>query len=163
MSQANSPAAAGREAAGWEYVYRPKAIWRPVLIAIVVVLAIHLTFGLLLDVSYTVLNVRWVDKAALIGVGVVICGALMLFTRSRLRLGPQGVGVRNLVGERVYAWDDVVGLSYPEKSQWARLLFPYDEHIPVMAIQARDGDAAVEAMRSFRELQEKYATAPTAG
>lgn len=143
----------------WDLIYRPRAIVTIVIVAIVVVIAIHVTFGLLLTVSYTGVNVDWTDQAALIGIGVVISSALLLFTRSRLRVGPRGVGVRNLVSERLYEWDSVKGLSYPDKAQWARLLFAYDEHIPVMAIQARDGTPAVEAMRTFRNLHHKY-TAP---
>lgn len=141
----------------WDLVYRPRAIVKIVIAVIAVVIAIHVTFGLLLTISYTGANVGWADQISLIGIGVVISAALLLFTRSRLRVGPRGVGVRNLVSERLYEWDSVQGLSYPEKAQWARLLFAYDEHIPVMAVQARDGTAAVEAMRSFRQLREKYA------
>ena len=143
-------------AAEWDMVYRPKAIMRLVAIAIAVVLAIHVTFGLLLSVSYTGVKIGWGDKFALIGIGLVICGALLLFTRSRLRVGPRGVGVRNLVSERLYEWDAVRGLAYPDKAQWGRLEFDYDEHIPVMAVQARDGGDAVEAMREFRALHAKY-------
>lgn len=141
----------------WDYVYRPTAIRRIVAVAIVVVIAIHVTFGLLLTWRDTgVARVGWEDQLAIILIGVVISGVLLLFTRSRLRVGPQGIGVLNLVTERVYGWDAVIGMSYPEKAQWARLLFPHDEHIPVMAVQARDGDAAVTAMRAVRELRKQY-------
>lgn len=146
----------------WDLVYRPRAIVKIVIAVIAVVIAIHVTFGLLLTVSYTGVNVGWADQLSLIGIGVVISAALLLFTRSRLRVGPRGVGVRNLVSERLYEWDSVKGLSYPEKAQWGRLLFAYDEHIPVMAVQARDGAAAVAAMRSFRQLREKYTAPPAA-
>lgn len=149
------------EPTDWDMVYRPSAIVRIVIIAILIVLAIHLTFGLLLTISYTGVKIGWGDQIALIGIGVVICGSLLLFTRSRLRVGPEGVGVRNLVSERFYEWDAVKGLSYPEKAQWGRLDFAYDEHIPVMAVQARDGATAVAAMRRFRELQVQYAPAAT--
>ncbi|MFT3662260.1 MAG: PH domain-containing protein [Gordonia sp. (in: high G+C Gram-positive bacteria)] len=158
MSAAADRSTDRKPADDWEYVYRPKAVRKIVGAAVAVVIVIHVTFGLLLDHSYTGVTIDWADKLSLIGVGVVICGALLLLVRPRLRFGPQGVGVLNLVTERVYGWDDVVGMDYPDKAQWARLLFPYDEHIPVMAIQARDGEAAVAAMRSFREYREKYAT-----
>ncbi|MFT3715251.1 MAG: PH domain-containing protein [Gordonia sp. (in: high G+C Gram-positive bacteria)] len=140
----------------WVYTYRPEAIRTIASVVAAVVVAIHLVFGLLLGISYTGVNVGWLDKSALIVQGLIIAAAVLLFTRSRLRVGPQGVGVLNLVSERIYGWDVVQGLSYPDKAQWARLLFPQDEHIPVMAVQARDGDRAVEAMREFRELQERY-------
>ena len=147
------------DSAEWEYVYTPKAIKGIAYTVAAVIIVIHLVFGLLLNVSYTGVNVGWPDKIALISVGVVLAGVVLLLTRSRMRVGPTGVGVRNLIGERVYGWDVVQGLGYPEKAQWARLLFPHDEHIPVMAVQARDGDRAVEAMRRFRELQDEYTAA----
>ena len=82
--------------------------------------------------------------------------AVLLFTRARLRVGPAGVGVRNLVGERVFEWDRVQGMTYPDKGFSARLLLPADEHVPVLAVQAWDSDRAVAAMTAFRELEERY-------
>ncbi|EGD56088.1 PH domain-containing protein [Gordonia neofelifaecis] len=161
MSEAE-PAAAEDVPQDWEYVYRPRWMRIAAWVAVGVVMAIHLTFGLLLDVSYTGVNVEWSDKFALIGVGVLISCVILFLTRARLRLGPSGVGVLNLVSERVFAWDEVLGMEYPEKGFCARLLFPGDEHIPVMAVQARDGDLAVEAMSRFREFQQKYAVAQNA-
>ncbi|MGB3697472.1 MAG: PH domain-containing protein [Gordonia sp. (in: high G+C Gram-positive bacteria)] len=148
-----------RDAAGgeWEYVYRPRWMKKAAWVAIGIVLVIHVTFGLLLNISYTGVNVDWFDKLSLIGVGVVICGVILFLTRARLRLGPDGVGVLNLVSERVFTWDEITGMEYPENWFCARLLFPSDEHIPVMAIQARDGDLAVTAMERFREFHHKYA------
>ncbi|WP_084638017.1 PH domain-containing protein [Gordonia shandongensis] len=141
----------------WDYEYRPRWMNRAVAVACAIVMIIHITFGLLLDVSYTGVNVRWVDKAALICVGILICAVLVYLSRSRLRVGPAGVGVRNMVGERIFGWDQVIGMAYPEKGFCARLLFPGDEHVPVMAVQARDADLAVEAMGRFRDLYEQYA------
>ncbi|MCF8569777.1 PH domain-containing protein [Gordonia sp. HY002] len=153
--------AADREvtADGWVLVYTPRWIRRVAYWVAGVVIAIHLTFGLLLDISYTGVGVGWSDKIGLIAVGFVIAGAVLLLTRSRLCVGPEGVGVRNLVGERVWGWDEVQGLEYPEKGWSAHLLLPYDEHVPVMAVQARDGERAIDAMTRFRELQGEYAPA----
>ncbi|MFC3244798.1 PH domain-containing protein [Gordonia humi] len=57
----------------------------------------------------------------------------------------------------MFPWTEVQGLEYPEKGYWAQLLLPYDEHVPVMAVGARDGERAVEAMTAFRDLQGRYA------
>ena len=140
----------------WDYVYRPRWIRKAAWAAILVVMIIHVTFGLLLDVSYTGVSIGWWDKLGLVAMGLVISGAILYLTRYRLRVGPQGVGVRNLVSERVFGWDQVRGLEYPEKGASAKLLLPYDEHVPVLAVQARDGDAAVAAMQRFRELYAQY-------
>ncbi|MBM7369109.1 PH domain-containing protein [Gordonia hydrophobica] len=155
---------ARRPASGeWDYEYKPLWMKRAAWVAIAVVMIIHLTFGLLLDISYTGVNVGWSDKLSLIGVGVLISAVILYLTRARVRVGPRGVGVLNLVSERVFGWDEVLGLEYPEKGSWARLVFPNDEHIPVMAIQARDGDLAVAAMNRIREFGARYAPAEQSG
>nr|WP_183373119.1 PH domain-containing protein [Gordonia humi] len=141
----------------WDLVYTPRWLRRACYWAAGVVIAIHLIFGLLLGISYTGVGVGWSDKVGLIAVGVIIACVCLLPTRARLRVGPSGVGVRNLVSERVFPWTEVQGLEYPEKGYWAQLLLPYDEHVPVMAVGARDGERAVEAMTAFRDLQGRYA------
>ncbi|MDL9947495.1 PH domain-containing protein [Gordonia sp. ABSL11-1] len=130
---------------------------RVAVVAAIVVLAIHVTFGALLTISDTgARNIGLSDQLAIGLIGVIITGAVLLLTRARLRVGPTGVGVRNLVGERVFEWDRVQGMTYPDKGFSARLLLPADEHVPVLAVQAWDSDRAVAAMTAFRELEERY-------
>ncbi|WP_124711099.1 PH domain-containing protein [Gordonia insulae] len=124
--------------------------------AAAVVLAIHITFAALLTISDTGVHVGGADQFGLALIGLVEAAAILLFTQPRLRVGPAGVGVRNLVGERVFEWDRVYGLTYPDKGLAARLLLPADEHVPVLAVQAWDSDRAVAAMTGFRELEERY-------
>jgi len=141
----------------WDLVYRPRKLPRYAIAAAVVVLAIHITFGLLLTVEDVgVRNLGGSDQAAIIGIGVLFAAAILLLTRPRLRVGPQGVEVRNLVPTRMFGWDEILGLTYPESGFGAWLLFPSDEHITVLAVQAGDGQRAVEAMARFRELEERY-------
>lgn len=158
MSEAVETGDTRAESSDWDYVYKPRWMRRAAWVAIAIVMIIHVTFGLLLDVSYTGVNVEWSDKLSLIGVGVLISAVILYLTRARVRVGPRGIGVLNLVSERVFAWDEVLGLEYPEKGFCARLVFPGDEHIPVMAIQARDGDLAVAAMDRIRQAGAHYAT-----
>lgn len=141
----------------WDLVYRPRRMPRVAVVAAIVVLAIHVTFGALLTISDTgARNIGLSDQLAIGLIGVIITGAVLLLTRARLRVGPTGVGVRNLVGERVFEWDRVQGMTYPDKGFSARLLLPADEHVPVLAVQAWDSDRAVAAMTAFRELEERY-------
>ncbi|GAB90233.1 hypothetical protein GORHZ_090_00120 [Gordonia rhizosphera NBRC 16068] len=141
---------------GWDLEYRPRRMPRIAIAAAVVVLAIHITFAALLTISDTGVHVGGVDQIGLALIGLVEAGAILLFTRPRLRVGAAGVEVRNLVGDRLFSWDRVAGLAYPEKGFSARLLLPDDEHVPVLAVQAWDADRAVAAMSSFRELDERY-------
>ena len=70
--------------------------------------------------------------------GVVIAGVVLLFARPRLRVGAAGLSVRNLLGDKLVPWTDVVDVSFPPGARWARVDLPDDEYIPVMAIQAVD-------------------------
>jgi hypothetical protein len=81
---------------------------------------------------------------------------LLLFARPRLRVGPAGLSVRNLVGDRLVRWSEVVGVSFPAGRRWARIDLPDDEYIPLMAIQAVDKERAVDAMDTVRSLLARY-------
>ncbi|MFW0794614.1 PH domain-containing protein [Gordonia sp. CPCC 205515] len=147
----------------WDLEYRPRRLRRLAVIAAVVVLAIHITFGALLTISDTgPQNIGLGDQFAIILIGIVEAAAILLFTRPRLRVGASGVSVRNLVSERLFGWDGVEGLTYPDKGWSAWLLLPADEHVPVLAVQAWDADRAVTAMNDFRELEERYGSGGSA-
>lgn len=141
----------------WDMIYRPRRLPRWAVAVAAVVLAIHVIFGVLLTISDTgPRNVGVSDQAAIIGIGVIIACAILLLTRPRLRVGPTGVSVRNLWSDRLFGWDRVRGLTYPDSGFGGRLLLPADEHIPVLAIQAGDGERAVAAMEEYRRLQQRY-------
>jgi hypothetical protein len=142
--------------AEWDLEYRPTRSPRYAWVIAVLLVAAHVTFGALMRVSNTGTNFRVTDEVGLAMIGVVLAGCVLLFTRPRLRVGADGVGVRNLLAERVFDWDSVRGIWYPDKGAWARLELPDYEHVPVMAVQALDGDRAVAAMSGFRELRDKY-------
>ncbi|WP_019204331.1 PH domain-containing protein [Tsukamurella sp. 1534] len=99
---------------------------------------------------------RTSDKIGMALIGVVLAGGALLFTRPRLRIGPDGVAVRNLLNENTYGWDVVQGFSFPKGTAFARLELPQDEYVSVWAIQARDGELAVQAIARARELSDIY-------
>ena len=96
------------------------------------------------------------DQVAMALLGVVIAGVVLLFARPRLRIGAAGLSVRNLLGDKLVPWTDVVDVSFPPGARWARVDLPDDEYIPLMAIQAVDKSRAVEAMDTVRALMDKY-------
>lgn len=145
------------DTADWEYEYRPRRSRRWAVAAAVVIVAVHATAGALLRISDTGTRFWLADQIGLGLIGVCLAAAALLFLRPRLRLGPRGVGVTNLAGETIWSWDDVAGIWYSDKGPWARLELPADEHAPLMAIQAVDGEAAVEAMDTFRDYHSRYA------
>lgn len=124
--------------------------------AAALIVAAHVTVGVLLKISSTGVVFQTADQVAIALLGVVIAGAVLLLARPRLRIGAPGVAVRNLFGDRVIPWSDVVGLTFPRGARWARVDLPDDEYVPVMAIQAVDKERAVDAMDDVRVLLERY-------
>jgi Bacterial PH domain len=125
--------------------------------------AAHIVVGLLLKMRSSGVIFQTADQVAIALLGLVIAGVVLLFARPRLRVGPAGLSVRNLLGYRLLPWSEVVGVSFPAGSRWARIDLPDDEYIPVMAIQAVDKDRAVDAMNTVRALLDRYRPDPVAG
>ncbi|NMD96557.1 PH domain-containing protein [Rhodococcus sp. BL-253-APC-6A1W] len=141
----------------WELEVRPAKMRLWVVLGAVFVLAVHIGAALVLrGGGDSGVHLRLADQIAILTIGIALSGALLLFTRPRFRAGADGVAVRNVVAERHVPWDEVRGLSFPEGAPWARLELPYDEYVPVVAVQARDGGSAVDALDRFRELEARY-------
>ncbi|MGH3620782.1 MAG: PH domain-containing protein [Sciscionella sp.] len=140
-------------------VVRPHRIRRfllPVAVAIVVLFVVG---GLRLRDSVTGVHFLTSDQVAVIGLGLLIAAGLLLFLRPMVRACAEMVEVRNLGGIREVPWADVRAVSFPDGAPWARLELDADEYIPVMAIQATDGQRAVVAIRELRALH-RDATMP---
>lgn len=147
---------ADRTDSGWELevTSRTMKLWSWGSVA--VVMAVHIFMGFVVDVGDTGAQVTPIDVLAFPILGLVISAACLLLLRPRVRVNFRGVEVRNFLGPRFYPWDVVHGLSFPADSRWARLELPEFEFVPMWALQARDGAAVVEAVRRFRELEDRY-------
>jgi hypothetical protein len=93
------------------------------------------------------------DQVAMGGIGIVLAAGALWFAWPRVRADHDGVEVRNMLGTHRYRWSDITGISFPDGSPWARLELPDDEYVPILAVQAIDGDHAVAAMRELRRLR----------
>jgi hypothetical protein len=140
----------------WDVVLRPRLTPLVAYVAAFVVAASGIVVGLLLKIRYTGVILQTADQVAMGALGVILAAAILLLATSRLRIGPAGLGVRNILIERVIPWTDVVGVSFPEGSRWARVDLADDEYTAVLAIQAIDGDRAVESMDTLRTQLAKY-------
>lgn len=92
------------------------------------------------------------DQVAMAGIGVLLACAALWFTRPKVTADESGVDVRNLLGTTHYDWAVVESVSFPNGASWARLELPDDEYVPVMALQAVDGERAVTGIRELRRL-----------
>ena len=140
----------------WDLEVRPHLTPYFAYGAAALILAAHVVVGVLLKISSTGVIFQTADQVAIALLGVVIACVVLLFARPRLRVGAPGVSVRNLLGDRLIPWSDVVDVSFPLGARWARVDLPDDEYIPAMAIQAVDKERAVEAMDSVRDLLARY-------
>lgn len=140
----------------WELDVRPRRSRRIAIGSAVVLFVFFAIGGVWLQHGSTGVQFRAVDQAAMIGIGVLLAGAALLFARPRVRAGEQGIVVQNILGERRFEWSQVRGLSFPDGSPWPRLELPADEYVPVLAIRAGDREYAVDAVQRFRELGARY-------
>ncbi|MDT5145741.1 MAG: hypothetical protein QOC58_386 [Mycobacterium sp.] len=140
----------------WDVELRPHRTPIFVYVAAFLIATIHIAVGVLLKIRSSGVIFQTADQVAIAGLGLIIAGVVLLFARPRLRVGSAGLSVRNLFGYKLVPWSDVVGVSFPGGSRWARIDLPDDEYIPVMAIQAVDQDRAVDAMDTVRSLMARY-------
>lgn len=140
----------------WDAVVRPRVTPYVAYAAAFVIASTGIVVGFLLKIRYTGAIIQPADQVAMGALGVILAGAVLLLTTPRVRIGPAGIGVRNLVTERVIPWKDVVGVSFPEGARWARVDLADYEYIPVLAIQSVDGERAVEAMDALRTQLARY-------
>ncbi|TDD84680.1 PH domain-containing protein [Saccharopolyspora karakumensis] len=134
-------------------VVRPRKVRRvaiPIAILLIVVFAL---VGTLLRNTPTGVVFNLSDQIAMGVLGLLLASGVMLLTRPRLRADAEGLEVRNIIGTQRIQWQLVQGVTFPDGAPWARVELPEDEYVPIMAVQATDGDHAVAAMRDLRELR----------
>lgn len=122
-------------------------------IVAVVLLAAFTVAGLLMLRTHTGAYFHLSDQLAMIGIGVFLAAGALWFARPRVRADAEGVEVRNMVSARHFRWAEIEGVSFPDGAPWARLEFENDEYVPLVAIQAIDGEHAVTAMRTLRQIR----------
>ncbi|SER83042.1 PH domain-containing protein [Lentzea xinjiangensis] len=133
-------------------VFRPRKIRRVAWACAVGLVVVFTIVGLLLGNTPTGVIFRTSDQVAMIVLGFLLAGGVLLLTRPRVTADAAGVDVRNVVTSHHYDWKDVLSVSFPDGAAWARLELPEDEYISVMAVQAVDREYAVASVRALREL-----------
>ena len=99
------------------------------------------------------------DSIAMIGLGVLAAGGVLLFTRPRVIADLEGVKVRNVFGSYEVSWDVVRTVTFGRGAPWLTLDLYDDDVLTVMAVQAADKDHAIRAARALRALHAAHAEA----
>lgn len=93
------------------------------------------------------------DQAATAAIGVVLAGLCLMLTRPRLEADRTSLRLRSFLGGwRTVPWDVVVGVEFPSKVRFARIVLPGEETLAIYAVQRLDKRQAVDAMRGLRAL-----------
>ncbi|MEO3747529.1 PH domain-containing protein [Plantactinospora sp. B5E13] len=92
------------------------------------------------------------DQLAMIGLGLLVAGVVLLFTRPRVVGDARGIRVRNVFGGYELPWDAVRGIRFNRGSAWASVELDDDELLPILALQVVDRERAVDGVRALRAL-----------
>lgn len=141
-------------------VVRPRKVLICAWVGAVAVLALFVTIAVVLRLRPTGVYFRLADQIAMVVLGVLIAGGVLLLARPRVRADAAGIEVRNILATRYIPWELVVRVAFPDGASWARLDLPDDEYLAVLAIQAVDGQRAVDGITRVRAL---HAAARTSG
>ena len=133
-------------------VVRPRKMLIASWVGAVVTFALFVAIAVVLRSEPTGVYFRLADQVALVLVGLFIAGGVLLFARPRVRADADGIEVRNILVTRRLPWALVLRVAFPDGASWARLDLPDDEYLPVLAIQAVDGQRAVDAITRLRAL-----------
>jgi hypothetical protein len=139
-------------------VVRPRRVRAFAGVVAAVLLGVFVVVAVLLKNSDTGVNFHTSDQVAMVGIGLVLAAGALWPTWPRVRADAEGIEVRNLLGPHRFSWDAVRHVSFPDGARWARLELPADEYVPMLAIQAMDGERAVAAMRELRRLHREAGT-----
>ena len=131
-------------------VVRPHKVRQVVIPVAALLVAIFVVLAVTLNGASTGVHLGISDKISLAAVGIILAAGVLLFARPKVRADAEGVEVRNVLFGRVVPWQEIRGVSFPDGAPWARLDLPRDEYVPVVAIQAIDGERAVHSIRELR-------------
>ena len=151
---------AAHAGARWDAEFKPHRVALYAYGVAAAIVTAGVVVGLLSKGRSTGPILRTADQFALTGLAIVLAGAVLLLTRPRLRVGPSGLAVRNVVDYRLIPWSEVADISFPPGRRWARVDLEHNEYIPILAIQTFDRERSVAAMNTVRDLMTRYRADP---
>ncbi len=122
------------------------------VLAVAIVVAM-VVVGLLLKQSNSgEVIFRTADQLAMIGLGVILAGGVLIMTRPYVRADASGLVVRNFGGVKHIPWQVVRSIRFSGAAPWATLELEDDDALSLLAIQAVDGETAADATDGLRRL-----------
>lgn len=107
---------------------------------------------------------RLADQVAMVGLGVLLAGAVLAFTRARVVGSADGVRVRNVLGDRFVPWQVVREVRLDPGASWASLELQDDDTIALLGAQSNDGERTIDVVLGLRaQLRASRTGSPDAG
>ncbi len=118
-----------------------------------IVLAIFLIVAVVMPHANAGAHFGVKDQIATAAIGVVLGGLFLTLTRPRLHADRDSLRLRAFLGGwRTVPWDVVVGVEFPSRVRFARIVLPGEETLAIYAVQRLDRDQAIDVMRRLRAL-----------
>lgn len=133
-------------------VARPRVLTRVCIGVATLVLVLFGVVAIALGAGDSPYRFRLTDQLSMFGLGVIIAGVVLLFTRVRVAADLSGIRVRNLIGEKQLPWQVVRGVRLDPGQSWAMLDLQDDDTVPLLAVQTGDGDRAIDTVLALRAL-----------
>jgi hypothetical protein len=92
------------------------------------------------------------QKLTLVGFGLMVVGALLALSRSRVTAETERIVVVNGFRRRVFDRNAVVAAHLGRGAPWATLDIDDGTTVAAMGIQGSDGDRALQALRELRAV-----------
>lgn len=99
------------------------------------------------------------DQVSVFGIGLAVAAGILVLARPTLEADERELRIRNIVGRHTLPWTAVRAVLFRDNRPWAAVELHDDEEVPLMAVQAADGERTVLAVRALRELHRR-ATQP---
>ena len=134
-------------------VVRPRRLtrvcWGTAVLVVVVFAVVAVALG---NAPEGEVQFQTADQVAFFLLGLCLAGAVLLFTRARVVADADGIAVRNPVSRKDLPWAVVRAVRLDDRAPWAVLDLHDDETVQLLAVQANDGEAAVDAVLDLRRL-----------
>lgn len=93
---------------------------------------------------------RLSDQLAMVGLGLLLAGVVLGFTRARVVGERDGVRIRNVLGERFIPWQVVREVRLDPGASWASLELHDDDTVALLGAQSNDGERTIEVVLALR-------------
>ena len=134
---------------------RPVRLRRLCAVLAAVVVVVFGVIALLLRRGSTGAAFGPADQVSIFGIGVAVAAGVLVLARPSLEADERELRVRNVIGRHVIPWTAVRAVLFRDNTPWATLELHDDDQVALMAVQAADGESAVQVVLALRELLER--------